>query len=141
MKYYILDPEVAGGLGSRTQMDSSVHPPIVKRLHYELESWLGDDFVQSFPCYLVTKELRAVLAAIHPTGLSFATADVSASESFKDQHPGVAPPELIWLKIHGVPGQDDFGLTADARLVVSHRVLAQMQTAQLSHCDVVDFTG
>ena len=141
MKYHILDPEVAGGLGSRTQMDSSVHPPVVKRLHYELEGWLGDDLVQSFPCYLVTKKLQAALAAIHPTGLSFAAADVSASESFKDQNPGVALPELTWLKVHGAPGKDDFGLTADARLVVSDRILKQMQAAQLSHCDVVDFTG
>ena len=141
MKFYILNPEVAGGLGSRTQMDCSVHPPSVKRLHYELEGWLGDDLVQSFPCYLATKKLHATLAAIHPAGLSFAAADVSASESFKDQNPGVTPPEMTWLKVHGAPGKDDFGLTADARLVVSERILKHMRTAQLSHCDVMDFTG
>jgi hypothetical protein len=141
MKFRILDPEVAGGLGSRTRMDSSVHPPVVKRLHYELEGWLGDDLVQTFPCYLVTKKLQATLAAMHPTGLSFAAADVSAAEGFNDRNPGVALPELTWLKVHGAPGKDDFGLTADARLVVSDHILEQMQTAQLSHCDVVDFTG
>lgn len=54
MKFYILDPEVAGGLGTQTEIDSSVHPPLVKRLHYELDAWMGDDLVQTFPCYLVT---------------------------------------------------------------------------------------
>ena len=141
MRYYVLDPDVAGRLGSRTQMDSTVHPPVVKRLHYELEGWLGDDLVQSFPCYLVTKKLQATLTAIHPTGLSFAVADVSASETFKDLNQEVKFPALTWLKVDGAPGKDDFGLTTDARLVVSDHVLQQMQTTQLSHCDVVEFTG
>jgi hypothetical protein len=42
MKYFYVEPEVAGGLGERTVMDRSTHPPVVKRLHYQLEGWLGD---------------------------------------------------------------------------------------------------
>ena len=136
MKYYVLDPEVAGGLGERTSMDSSVHPPIVTRLHYEIDGWLGDDLVQSFPCYLVTNGLRERLATIQPTGVSFAPADVSASEDFKSMHPSAPLPKLVWIKIHGVPARDDFGLTADARLVVSDRVLSVLNAGRIEHCDV-----
>jgi hypothetical protein len=38
MKYFYIQPEVAGGLGKNTVMDRSVHPPIVSRLHHEFKS-------------------------------------------------------------------------------------------------------
>ena len=38
MKYFYIQPEVAGGLGKNTVMDRSVHPPIVSRLHYEFRA-------------------------------------------------------------------------------------------------------
>ena len=139
MKYYILDPEVAGGLGSRTQMDSSVHPPGVTLLHYELEAWAGEDLVQTFPCYLVTKRMQAKLTSSRLSGFSFASADVSGSDTFKELQPGEPLPELVWFKIHGVSGKDDFGLTADARLVVSERALKVIQTGQLKYCEVREF--
>ena len=37
MKYVYVEPEVAGGLGQGTEMDTSVHPPVVRKLQYELE--------------------------------------------------------------------------------------------------------
>ena len=40
MSYYYLEPEIAGGLGECTVMDRSVRPPVVKRLHYELDGRL-----------------------------------------------------------------------------------------------------
>lgn len=43
-----IEPEVAGGLGEETQMDSTVHPPLVKKLHLEFEGWLGDDILETF---------------------------------------------------------------------------------------------
>jgi hypothetical protein len=61
--YYTLEPEVAGGLGDGTVIDTTVHPPHVERLHYEFEDWLGDDLVESFPCFLVSKPLAARLTA------------------------------------------------------------------------------
>jgi len=43
-----IEPEVACGLGEKTQMDSSVHPPIVSKLHFVFEDWLGDDIIKPF---------------------------------------------------------------------------------------------
>lgn len=141
MNYHILNPEVAGAFGPHTTMNSTVHPPSVKHLHFELDAWLGDDLIQSFPCYLVTTTLKSKLEAMRPSGISFAAAEVSVSADFAELQPGVKVPVLVWIKIQGVPGNDDFGLTKDARLVVSNQVLEEMQKGQLKHCDVEDFTG
>lgn len=42
VKYFYLEPEVSGGLGDDAIMDTGVHPPVVTRLHYEFDGWLGD---------------------------------------------------------------------------------------------------
>lgn len=55
-KFYVLEPEVAGGWGGDgTVVDREFHPPIVSRLVYEFDGWLGDDLVTTFPpVYIVT---------------------------------------------------------------------------------------
>ncbi|MGW8329895.1 hypothetical protein ACWGLE_18570 [Streptomyces sp. NPDC055897] len=73
-RFYRLTPEVAGGFGSRTDLDSTVHPPYVMRLHYEVADWLGDCLVQTFPCFLVLRAVGAELdkAALRtPNGMIF----------------------------------------------------------------------
>ncbi len=139
MNYYILNPEVAGELGHRTEMDTSVHPPIVAKLHFEVDAWLGDDIVQSFPCYLVSEALKVRLEAMKPSGVAFASAEVTASDNFEELKHGRELPNLSWMKVSGVPGSDDFGLTSDARLVVSDRVLSEMKHLQIDHCEVKKF--
>lgn len=131
MTFHILDPEVAGELGPQTVLDSTVHPPRVTRLHYIIDAWMGDDLVQSFPCYLITEDLRERLESLQVSGVRFATATVSISDEYHELKPDVKVPEFFWLQIHGTPGKDDLGLTADARLVVSQRVRSTMR---LSHC-------
>lgn len=34
--YKVIEPEVAGELGKETEMDITVHPPIIRKLNYEL---------------------------------------------------------------------------------------------------------
>lgn len=46
MKFYSLEPEVAGSLGPGTVMDTAVHPPRVHKLHYESDGWSGDDILE-----------------------------------------------------------------------------------------------
>jgi hypothetical protein len=60
--FYILEPEVPGGVGPNTRMDTGVHPPRVSHLHYVFEGWLGDELVESFPCWMVTESLAARIA-------------------------------------------------------------------------------
>jgi hypothetical protein len=137
MKYYILEPEVAGGLGVNTVMNRSTHPPIITRLHYELDGWLGDELLETFPCYIVTHQLRNKIEKAGFTGLYFDTVEVSISQQFKDLYPNRNIPDFVWLKIIGRAGIDDFGVSKDNRLVVSESVLGLMN---LKHCSVSEFT-
>ncbi len=54
---FVLEPHVAGELGSKTKLDPTTHPPTVEELHYVLDSSESDDIVESFPVFLVSARL------------------------------------------------------------------------------------
>jgi hypothetical protein len=141
MNYYLVEPEVAGGLGKGTKMDRSTHPPTVSRLHYVLDGWLGDEILQTFPCFIVTRGLRNIINSIQPTGIEFGEVEVSKSRQFDDLYPGRRLPEFVWLQIIGTAGKDDFGLSNDCRLVVSDRALAALRARSLNHSEVTPYAG
>lgn len=122
-KTYILEPEVPGGLGPRTQMDRSVHPPQVRTLHFVFDGWLGDHIVESFPCYLVTLEFAESLAAAGITGFELAEAEVETSNQFKEMYPDRSLPSFKWLQIVGKSADSDFYITSDNRLAGSRAAL------------------
>jgi hypothetical protein len=123
MDYFYIEPEVAGGLGEKTVLDSSVHPPRVDRLHYKFDGWLGDVLLESFPCEIATSSAAHALMDAAVTGVQFADVEVSTSEAFRELHPQLALPMFRWLRVSGVAGKDDFGIADDLRLVVSQRAL------------------
>lgn len=123
MGYFYLRPDVAGGIGPGTVMDTTVHPPVVSKLVYLMEGWYGDVIVTTFPCFLVVDEVRRGLLNIGFSGASFAHVDVIKSENFLQLQPHVELPNFVWLKVSGKAGQDDFGIAQNLRLVVSERVL------------------
>lgn len=101
MKYYFMEPEVAGGLGRNTIMDRSTHPPIVSKLHYEFDGWLGDVILESFPSYIVTDEARLNLQAVGATGAAFGAVEITVSESLRERQPGLKLPAFVWLQVTG----------------------------------------
>lgn len=133
MKYFVVEPEVAGGLGDGTEMDASTHPPLVSRLHYQLEGWLGDVLLESFPCFIVTRGAKDKLLGLGATGARFAEVEVTKSEAFDEIEPGRAIPEFAWLQPIGEAEHDDFGAAPDGRLVVSERALEALHELQLSN--------
>ena len=139
MKHFFVEPEVAGGLGGNTVMDSSAHPPLVSRLHYELEGWLGDALLESFPVFIVTLEARDALEGLGSTGVDFDEVEVTISDSFEELHPGRALPDFVWLKPKGEAGRDDFGTASDGRLVVSERALGLLRGCGLANALVEPF--
>ena len=139
MPYYALEPEVAGHLGDHAVVDRSVHPPVVERLHYEFDGWLGDDLLESFPCFIVTKGLRKRLGEAGLSGCQFDGVEVSKSDLFEEIHPDRGLPEFVWLKAVGRAGIDDVGLSPDHRLVVSQRALEILKTFKLDHCDTEEY--
>lgn len=139
MPYFIVEPEVAGGLGDRTEMDRSVHPPVVTRLHYQFDGWLGDALVESFPAFIVTEAASEALIAAGLTGVEFSEAEIATTETFREFYPGRDLPSFVWLKPVGQAARDDFGTAADGRLVVSQRALDVLRECGLDHAVVEAF--
>lgn len=138
MPHHVLEPEVAGGLGPRTVMSTDVHPPRVEHLHYEVEGWLGDDVLESTPCFLISPEAAAALQQAGCTGLRTAAAEVTIAP---DAAPAVDSrvEGFLWLQPTGEPGQDDLAVDATASLVVSDRALEVLRRFHLEHCDRTDW--
>lgn len=122
-KTYILEPEVPGRLGPRTQIDRTVHPPKVQALHFVFDGWLGDQLVESFPCYLVTSNLANSLIAAGVTGFELADAEVEASDQFKEIYPKRSLPPFKWLRVVGEASDSDIYITAENRLASSQKVI------------------
>ena len=107
MRYFNVEPEVAGGLGSLTVMDRSVHPPNVSRLHYRFDGWLGDVVLEAFPCFIVSEAAKEKLESLGATGALFDTVEITTSEQFQEMYPNRKLPLFAWLRVRGMPGQQD----------------------------------
>lgn len=136
--YKLIEPEVAGSLGEETELDNSVFPPHVKKLHYEFDGWLGDDILESFPCYIVTDCLRKDLENNKFTGISFNDVTVSKSETFLDIYPNRELPKFYWLKISGESFKDDFFITEENILAISEKVNLVLQKHNVNNADIED---
>ena len=114
-----IEPEVAGSIGGRTRLDHSVQPPRVLRLDYRFSGWLGGELVKGYQCFAVTRRLSEAIYAARLSGVTFHDMIVSAGRQFHMLHPGVQLPPFDWMKVHGIAGEDDFGIARDLRRVVS----------------------
>jgi hypothetical protein len=139
MKYFIIEPEVAGELGEETELDTSKHPPVVKKLDYKFSGWLGDALITTFPCFAVTEAVANVISANGFTGVKFAGMQSTVSEEFGEMHPNLKLPKFVWMQITGERGFDDFGLSNDFRLVVSEKAQKVLQTAGIKNAITSDF--
>ncbi len=139
MKYFYLEPEVSGGFGDNIILDISVHPPLISRLHFEFDGWLGDSVVASFPCFLVTEDVKKKIIESDFSGMTFDHAEVTTSELFEEMQPDQKLPPFVWLKVNGEAGHDDFGIAKDYRLVVSERVLDALKPFGISNALVEPF--
>ena len=99
--YFKIRPHVAGGIGKRTALDSSVHPPIVTKLHYQVDAWFGDVIVATFPCFLVTEKTHRALQTTGLSGATFANAEGTTSDEFQEDQPSPQPPTFVWSKVNG----------------------------------------
>ncbi|QHG64922.1 hypothetical protein [Pseudomonas putida] len=137
--HYFIGPEVAGGLGDGTVMDTSMHPPTISSLEYEFDDWLGDHLVESFPCYIVTEVAASAIRKSGLSGCSFGPVFIKKSETFEEINPGMALPDFVWLKVDGVAGVSDFGLSQDNRLVISEDAIRVFKKFGLENADFQEF--
>lgn len=139
MDFFVLHPEVAGGLGAGSELDTSVHPPHVTRLDYEFADWFGDALLESFPVFVIKRAVGEELLAAGYTGAELASVQISVTVEAQERMTisGITQlPEFRWFKVFGKAGADDFGLLPDATLVVSDRALAMLRAAGIQHCEV-----
>ena len=134
LRYYKLEPEVPGGLGDNTVADASVHPPKVTTLHLEMFGWLGDDLLETFPCFVVTKRLGDALRRSQLSGYTLAPLHVTRSEEFDELYPDQTLPEFLWLQPNGRVGEDDICTLPDATLLASEAALNFFRSHNLENC-------
>jgi hypothetical protein len=130
-KYYELDLAAPGGPGERSVAEAGDHPKVFYSLHVILESWLGDELVHCYPCFLVSEELGAKLEGAGLTGFELADVEVEKDRQFDLVYGDEQLPVFRWLKITGTPGKDDFFLNGQYWLVASEEALDIIETAKV----------
>jgi hypothetical protein len=137
MSYYYVEPEVAGGWGPNTVATRSAgRPTTVTRLHYVFDGWLGDELLESTPCFIATETLARALTDAQLTGFQLGEVEVSRSDQFLELCSDKDLPRFVWLKIEGSPGSDDLGLSDDMRLVASQAAMDVLQAAVIDQAIV-----
>jgi len=136
--YRIIEPEVAGSLGNKTEMDTSIHPPIIKSLHFEFDGWLGDDLLETFPCFIITRDLKLSIEDNNLSGISFDNVIITKSETFKELYNGRNLPKFYWAKINGKPYDNDFFLGADYRLHISEKAFSVLKKFKIDNAIIED---
>lgn len=137
MHEYKLSPEVAGGLGPQSELDTSVHPPVVKRLHYEFAGWMGDDIVETFPAFIVTEALADAICASQLSGVILGDVIVTKDPQFEEFFPEVASslPHWRWLQPVGTPHESDVWQDDNGQLVLSERALTLFRNFRIGHAE------
>ncbi|MFC3960205.1 hypothetical protein [Halovivax cerinus] len=137
--YYHIHPEVAGELGAETEHDGSSLPPTqesIQKLHYEFSGWLGDELLKSYSCYIITDSVKNHLDGSELSGWEINDVQVTTSVQFQELHPDRDLPTFHWLKITGEPGEDDFGIAENNRLVISESALSVLQEVTIDNAEV-----
>lgn len=141
MAYYEIEPEVAGGWGAKTEADTTCHPPVVKRLHFEFSGWLGDCLLESFPCFIATESVINALGDAGISGFETSDVEVSVSQGFSDLYPQRKIGNWRWLKPTGVPRDADIAVSETSTLVISERALEVFKEHGLRNCDIEKHQG
>lgn len=133
MNFYVVEPEVAGGFGKNTVIDRSSGKMVVQRLHYQFDGWLGDELLESAPCYIASERMAHEIERARLTGARFDEVEITMSDQFRELYPDRQLPKFVWLKVEGNAGHDDFGIAPGLRLVVSERALGLLKMVGISN--------
>lgn len=120
MNYKKILPEIVVGLGDKTEFDKNQN---IIKLHLEIENWLGDDLLWSFPETIVTERLKKDLENNIFTGFLFEDFLVTKDIYFDDNyHLKIPLPKFYWMKINGIEEKNDFYMKAN-ELFISEKSL------------------
>jgi hypothetical protein len=138
MKYIKIEPEVIVGMGKNTIINNSIHPPVVSKLHINLEDWLGDDLMENFPVFIVTETLKNGLENSNFTGYKIQNLKLTKDENFEDNYQlDKKLPNFFWLVINGKKDINDFYIDETLSLNVSEKLFSFFKKYNLNNC-VID---
>jgi hypothetical protein len=141
VKFFYLEPEVAGGWGENTVFSRSPgKPTVVEKLHYEFHGWIGDEFLESTPCFIVSERMANSIKNAQLTGVDFDEVEVTKSEQFQQIYPNRELPKFLWIKISERAGHGDFGIAPDGRLVVSEKALLTLHEVEIPNALASEFS-
>jgi galactitol-specific phosphotransferase system IIB component len=132
---YYIEPVVSVEWGDNIIVNTSVHPPIVKKLHVNFLGWSGDDIIETFPCFIISEKLKKVLEHDGITGYEIENLEVTKSKQFLDAITDVKLPLFYWLKIVGEKNKDDIFLKNNM-MTISDKTLKSLQKVNIDNADV-----
>jgi len=112
---------------------------VIHKFHYQFDGWMGDELLESTPCYIVSEKMAEKLQQAQLSGFTLDEVETTKSEQFRELYPDRELPRFLWLKVEGSAGQDDFGVTSNLQLVVSDRALKALVDVGISHALVEPF--
>ncbi|WHY75312.1 hypothetical protein QNH20_14270 [Neobacillus sp. WH10] len=80
MKLFLLEPEVAGGIGEKATFSNNTYPNGMKEishLNYEFQGWLGDELLETTSCFIVTEYLANSIQSSELNGYLFNEIEVT----------------------------------------------------------------
>lgn len=147
MKYFVIEPEVAGGLGEKSEMlyeNGKIKD--VMYLDYEFQGWLGDDILTTHPCFIISKPLFEVIRDSSLCGYRLDSMNVSFSDEYRELHKDLKVPEFMRI----IPSESirdttiintlsmDFYLYKNRYLVVSETVLQIIRNFHIANCTIYE---
>ncbi|WP_231633234.1 hypothetical protein [Numidum massiliense] len=152
-----MEPEVAGGHGEKTVYGTVKDGAVqgvsdkVNYLHYEFEGWLGDDLLESAPCFIISKQLEEKL--VESTFRDYRLEDclITTSDAFHELYPDrELPPFRRFIPLGTVDIEGEtfknwsghhFCLSPKGELVVTVEALSFLKKILLNNCDVTDLSS
>ena len=146
MKYFILEPEVAGGIGRKSKIlyeNSKIKK--VTFLDYEFESWLGDDILTTHPCFIISESLYDIIKVSDLKGFHLQKIGISFSNFFLEVYNKKILPNFIRLlpfPINEVCLINemllDFYLYKNTTLIISEKALDILKKFNLSNANILN---
>ena len=145
---YLLKPEVAGGFGSNTIIDENNN---VVHLEYEFFGWLGDELLETTPCYIISDSLQSEIQKSNLSGFELQQIEISINEQFYDVYPNAdIPPFHMRLIPTGHVNVDrnnarytnwsgeDFCFSDTRYLIVTERALNILKKHKMNYCEIME---
>lgn len=103
MNYYVIEPEVAGEIGDNTVYENNKASignneiPQICHLHFVFSGWMGDEILESTPCFLVSEKMKSKIIKNKLSGCVFQEIEMSYSDEFIELYPNRKIPNFYRL--------------------------------------------